>query len=69
MNIMTTNEQLELGFNGIQPRPPGTRTDDRLDRAAWWFAQMRRIVANAMDWQNTNQRPTDQSWLINPQSK
>jgi len=60
---MTNNEQLELGFNGLQLRAPGGKQEDRMVRAAWWFAQMRRIVANAMDWQPAGQPQTNQTWL------
>ena len=50
MNIMTTNQQLELGFNGTQARIFGRRRETRVTRARWWFAQMRAAVANAVDW-------------------
>ena len=48
---MTTNEQLELGFNGTQARIFGRRRETRVARAKWWFAKMREAVENAMDWQ------------------
>jgi hypothetical protein len=48
--IMTTNQQLELGFNGTQSRILGRRRETRVARAHWWFAQMRAAVAGAMDW-------------------
>lgn len=47
---MTTNKQLELGFNGTQTRIFGRR-EARVARGKWWFAKMREAVANAMDWQ------------------
>ncbi len=47
---MTTNEQLELGFNGTQARILGRRREQRVARGQWWFAKMREAVANAMDW-------------------
>jgi hypothetical protein len=47
---MTTNQQLELGFNGGQTRIFGRRRETRVARAQWWFAQMRAAVADAMDW-------------------
>ena len=47
---MTTNNQLELGFNGTQSRIHGGRRETRVARAQWWFAQMRAAVACAMDW-------------------
>jgi hypothetical protein len=48
--IMTTNEQLELGFNGSQTRVFGRRRESRLARGQWWFARMREAVGTAMDW-------------------
>jgi len=48
---MTTNEQLELGFNGTQARIFGRRHEARVARGQWWFARMREAVAKAMDWQ------------------
>ena len=50
MTIMTTNQQLELGFNGTQARIFGRRRETRVTRAQWWFAQMRAAVASAVDW-------------------
>jgi hypothetical protein len=47
---MTTNEQLELGFNGTQTRIFGKRRESRMARGQWWFAKMREAVAGAMDW-------------------
>jgi hypothetical protein len=47
---MTTNRQLELGFNGTQARIFGRRPASRAARGKWWFARMREAVASAMDW-------------------
>ncbi len=47
---MTTNQQLELGFNGTQRRIYGRRCSSRAARGKWWFARMREVVASAMDW-------------------
>ena len=44
-----TDNQLELGFNGIQPRLNPARREGRIARAGWWFAQMRDIVGRAME--------------------
>jgi hypothetical protein len=60
---MTTNEQLELGFNGIQPRIHATRREGRIARANWWFAKMRQTVEAAMDWQTTSQPRPEQIWM------
>jgi hypothetical protein len=55
---MTTNEQLELGFNGKQARVFGKRRETKMARSQWWFAKMREVVAGAMDWQvETPSRP------------
>jgi hypothetical protein len=60
---MTTNEQLELGFNGIQLRPVGTRREGRIARANWWFSKMREAVADAMDWSATAEPRPEQIWM------
>jgi hypothetical protein len=49
--IMTTNEQLELGFNATQSRIYGRRRETRVARAKWWFARMRTVVADAAGWE------------------
>jgi hypothetical protein len=48
--MMTTSQQLELGFNGAGNRHFGRRRETRLTRAQWWFAQMRAAVAEAVAW-------------------
>ncbi len=60
---MTTNEQLELGFNGTQTRILGRRREQRVARAKWWFAKMREAVEHAMDWQNETQPRPEQIWI------
>lgn len=60
---MTTNEQLELGFNGTPARLFGRRREQRLARAGWWFARMRAAVADAMDWPVANAPRPEQIWL------
>jgi hypothetical protein len=61
--MMTTNEQLELGFTGIKPCLNGARCKGRIARAGWWFTQMREIVERAMDWQIAGQSPPEQIWI------
>jgi hypothetical protein len=46
---MTTNQQLELGFNGTQSRIFGRRREERMARAKWWFAKMRAAVEQAWE--------------------
>jgi hypothetical protein len=60
---MTTNEQLELGFNGIKPRAHTARREGRIARANWWFAKMREAVENAMDWQAAIPPRPQQIWM------
>jgi hypothetical protein len=60
---MTTNEQLELGFNGTQTRIFGRRREQRVARGQWWFAKMREAVANAMDWQAQAEPRPEQIWM------
>jgi len=60
---MTTNEQLELGFNGTQSRIFGRRREQRMARAKWWFDKMRAAVENAMDWQEAGQPRPEQIWM------
>jgi hypothetical protein len=58
-----TDKQLELGFNGIQPRASVARRESRVARASWWFAQMREVVGRAMDWQAAGQPRPEQIWI------
>jgi len=65
--IMTnaTNEQLELGFNpGSRRRDPnGAPCQGRITRAAWWFARMRNVVEQAMDWNTAGEPRPEQIWI------
>ena len=58
-----TNEQLELGFNGIKPSARAARRKGSIARANWWFAKMRKAVAGAMDWQTAGQPRPEQIWM------
>ena len=58
-HIMTTSQQLELGFNGTQARILGRRREQRVARAKWWFAKMRAAVENA--WQEQTQPRPEQT--------
>ncbi len=62
---MTTNNQLELGFNpDSQRRIAGApRHEGRIARANWWFARMRNIVENAMDWSAAAEPRPEQIWM------
>lgn len=58
---MTTNEQLELGFNATSARVYGQRREQRVVRAQWWFNKMRAAVKNA--WQEQTQPRPEQIWM------
>ncbi len=60
--IMTT-EQMELGLAGTKLAAQGGRREGRIQRAAWWFAQMRQIVDRTMDWQPAGEPRPEQIWL------
>ncbi|HEX5398880.1 MAG TPA: hypothetical protein VFY06_07520, partial [Verrucomicrobiae bacterium] len=60
---MTTNKQLELGFNNVPTRTAGPRSEGRIARASWWFARMRNIVAGAMDWNTAAAPRPEQIWM------
>ena len=65
-NMMMTNatdNQLELGFNGILPPANAVRREGRIARAGWWFAQMRDIVGRAMDWEAAGEPRPEQIWI------
>ena len=63
--MTTTNQQLELGFNGTQTRILGRRRESRISRGQWWFARMREAVESAIDWETASAVGTrpEQSWL------
>jgi hypothetical protein len=63
--INAINEQLELGFNpdsrhrGVN----GSRHARRIARASWWFARMREVVEQAMDWTAVGEPRPEQIWI------
>jgi hypothetical protein len=58
-----TNQQLELGYDGLKLQVTVRRREGRAARAAWWFAHMRRIVESAMDWQAAPGTRPEQVWF------
>jgi hypothetical protein len=60
---MTTNNQLELGFNGTAARIHGRRRETRMARGQWWFARMREVVSQAMDLDAKTSVPPEQIWM------
>jgi hypothetical protein len=62
-----TNQQMELGFGGVNVQLNAPQHSRRAARAAWWFAQMRRIVESALDWQAAPEPRPEQAWFQNAQ--
>ena len=60
---MTTNNQLELGFNGTQCRIHGRKRESRMARGQWWFNRMREVVNQAMDLDGGGRAHPEQVWM------
>jgi hypothetical protein len=60
---MMQNEQMELSLAGGGQSNYSPQRDTRSRRAAWWFAQMRELVSNAIDWEAAPEPRPEQSWL------
>ena len=64
MKNITTNNQMELGFNGAKLAGiPSSNPRNRRIRAAWWFNQMRSLVDSAMDWKPAAEPRPEQTFL------
>jgi hypothetical protein len=65
MMTNATDNQLELGFNPDSRRrgANAARREGRIARAGWWFARMRDIVEDAMDWQAAGAARPEQIWM------
>lgn len=44
-------KQLELGLAGSNRCPRSVQRERRMNRANWWFGQMRQVVDRAFDWE------------------
>ena len=60
---MTNQNQLELGLAAANRCPRVTRREQRLNRANWWFDQMRQVVDRAFDWEPAP-RPQSEQILL-----
>jgi len=64
-----TDAQMELSFGtsrrnlGSGPRLAGSRRQRHLNRALWWFRQMRQVVDLATDWQPAPAPRPEQTWF------
>ena len=61
--LVMTNEQMELGFGGMQRLSLLPRKQQRALRASWWFERMRAVVDSAFDWSAAPQPRPEQIWL------
>ena len=61
---MKNTNQLELGLNNARLVANSlNHRQRRVSRAKWWFAQMRRAVDKAVDWQPAPPARPEQTWL------
>jgi hypothetical protein len=54
---------MELGLAGANRCPRVARRARRLNRANWWFDQMRQVVDRAFDWPAAPRFQPEQFWL------
>jgi hypothetical protein len=47
---MMNANQMELSLKAKQIRAAALHKQRRQQRAQWWFAQMRRVVATSLEW-------------------
>jgi hypothetical protein len=73
--ISRADAQMELSFDGSRrhlssgPRPAGSRRQRHLNRALWWFQQMRHVVDLATDWQPAPPPRPEQTWFTQVESR
>jgi len=67
--IITDQNQLELGFNGIKATAVARRERPRITRSRWWFEQMRQAVDRAMDWEPNHPGRPEQMRLADASGK
>jgi hypothetical protein len=56
-------QQLEMTFEGAGKSSSLDRRQRRQNRAHWWFAQMRRVVNQALDWKPVPAARAEQGYL------
>ena len=60
---------MELGLTGANHCPRAAQRERRLNRANWWFDQMRQIVDQAFDWEPAPRFQMEQAWLTDDQKQ
>ena len=61
---MRNQKQLELGLATANRCPRVAQRERRLNRANWWFDQMRQVVDRAFEWEPAP-RPRSEQILLN----
>ena len=60
---MMNQQQMELELAGANRCPRLAQRERRLNRANWWFSQMRQVVDRALDWEPAPRHQTQQVLL------
>ena len=63
VNRMTNQKQMELELAGANRCPRRAQRERRLNRANWWFSQMRQVVDRALDFEPAPRFQTQQILL------
>jgi hypothetical protein len=66
---MINQKQLELGLAGANRCPRIVQRQSRVNRANWWFNQMRQVVDRAFEWQPAPRFRPEQIMLTDGQEQ
>ena len=66
---MMNQKQMELELAGANRCPRVAQRKQRLNRANWWFDQMRQVVDRAFEWDPAPRFQPDQIWLTEAQKQ
>ena len=66
---MMNQKQMELGFAGGNRCPRVIKRQQRMNRANWWFDQMRQVVDRAFDWEPAPRFQPEQILFTDAQEK
>jgi hypothetical protein len=66
---MMNQKQMELSLAGANKCPRTVQRRRRLNRANWWFDQMRQVVDRAFEWEPAPRFQPEQIWLTENQTQ
>jgi len=66
---MNNQQQMELSLAGSNRRPQIVRRERHVNRANWWFEQMRQVVDRDLDWEPAPRFQPEQIWLTEAQKQ